>query len=292
MDKQIDISIIIVSYNTAGLLNDCLKSVQKSLVQSEITFEIIVIDNNSTDSTRDMLATSFSTVKTILNSENVGFGRANNQGFLIAQGAYILMLNSDTIVLGNSIEKLYRFCVQKGQVFVGAKLFNADRTPQTSCGPFLNLPVVFAALFLKGDLLGITRFSPNKPKRIDWVSGACIMVPKQILTDDLRFDENIHMYMEEIDLLFRAKKKGIKTYFTPSARIIHYGAASSKDKRKGPVLNIYRGLLYFYKKHYSGISLFILIILLRLKAGFAYLLGQLIGNEYLKETYGEAYKLV
>src|SRR4030042_1254966 len=106
------------------------------------------------------------------------------------------------------IEKRYRFSVRKPNAFIGGKLFNSDRTPQSSCGPFFSLPVVFAALFLRGDRIGLTRYSPNKPRRVDWISGACIMAPKKLFLDGLLFDEKIFMYMEEIDLLYRAKKKG------------------------------------------------------------------------------------
>jgi GT2 family glycosyltransferase len=292
MEESIDLSVIIVSYNTKKLLEDCINSVKKSFIGSSVTYEIIVIDNVSTDGSREMLASSFKDVRVILNDNNVGFGKANNQGMDISRGSYILLLNSDTVVLGDALVKLLHFCRQKNHAFVGAKLLNKDRSPQTSCGPFLTLPVVFAALFLKGDRLGLTRFSPNKPTKVDWISGACIMAPKKLFQDGLKFDESIFMYMEEIDLLYRAAKKGYKTYFTPSAKIVHYGAASSQNKRKQPVLNIFRGLQYFYKRHYSPIELFLLKILLRSKAIGSYIIGLLIGNTYLKETYAEALKLV
>lgn len=292
MEESLDLSIIIVSYNTKQLLEDCLNSVVNSLSGSGVTYEIIVVDNISTDGTRQMLAAKFKDVRTILNDNNVGFGKANNQGINIARGKYILLLNSDTVALGNALVKLLHFCCQKNHAFVGAKLLNNDRSAQTSCGPFLSLPVVFAALFLKGDRLGMTRFSPNKPRRVDWVSGACIMAPKTLFRDGLLFDESIFMYMEEIDLLYRAAKKGYKTYFTPSAKIVHYGAASSQKKRKQPVLNIYRGLEYFYKRHYGPVDLFLLKVLLGIKAAGAYIVGLLMGDSYLKETYAEAFKLV
>ena len=264
----------------------------RSLRRLNGTTEIFVVDNISTDGTRDMLRTKYPQVRTILNATNVGFGKANNQGIAAARGTYILLLNSDTIVHDDAIGKLYRFARTKPNALVGAKLINTDGSDQTSCGPFLTLPVVFAALFLKGDRLGLTRWSPRSVRRVDWVSGACIMAPKSVFLDGLLFDEGIFMYMEEIDLLYRAKEKGYSTYFYPEARITHIGSGSSKDRKKGPVLNIYRGLSYFYGKHYGRTQQVILSVLLKLKAAIAWCIGILTGNEYLKSTYGEAFTMV
>lgn len=287
-----DLSIIIVSYNTKKLTDDCLASIKKSMSGTAITYEVIVVDNVSTDGTREMLAKKYKDVVTILNDENIGFGRANNQGIKKAKGQYILLINSDTLAVTNAIPKLYDFSKNHPRAFVGPKLLNMDRSAQTSCGPFLTLPVIFAALFLKGDVLGITRWSPGKTQYVDWVSGACMIAPKKLFFDDLLFDENIFMYMEEIDLLMRARKKGYRTYFYPGAQIIHLGSGSSTNKRTGPVLNIYKGMLFVYKKHYSRFSLFFLKCLLKKKALISLAIGYITGSEYLKTTYAEAYKLV
>lgn len=287
-----DVSIIIVSFNTMQMTDDCISSVIKSLQGVSFRWEIIVIDNVSTDGTRAMLKEKFPKVTTILNRENIGFGRANNQGIKMAKGEYILLLNSDTLIVSNAIEKLFAFGKQHSNAFVGGKLLNFDRSAQTSCGPFFSLPVVFASLFLQGDRLGITRWSPNSVRKLDWISGACIMAPKKLFMNDLLFDEKIFMYMEEIDLLYRAKQKGYSVYFYPRALIIHLGAGSSTDRRKGPVLNIYKGLLYHYTKYYSRYSLGVLRVLLKAKAIIAWCVGALLGKAYIKETYAEAYKLV
>lgn len=287
-----DLSIIIVSFNTKTLTENCLTSVIKSLASTSVSWEILVVDNVSTDGTREMLAKKFPMVRVIKNDENVGFGRANNQGIKEARGEHVLLLNSDTIVLNNAIGKLLSFGKQHPNAFVGAKLLNLDRSPQTSCGPFFWLPVAFAALFLKGDYLGLTRWSPDRVRKVDWVSGACILGPKKLFMNDLLFDEQIFMYMEEIDLLYRAKKKGYPTYFYPRSLIVHLGGGSSPTKRKGPVLQIYKGLLYFYKKHRSPLALAVLRLFLKTKAIFSWFIGVIVGNAYLRETYAEAYRLV
>lgn len=287
-----DISIIIVSYNTRKLTEDCISSAIRSLKASGLRWEIILVDNVSTDGTREMLKKQFPRIVTILNRENVGFGQANNQGIVAAKGEYILLLNSDTVVLNNAIGKIFSFGKQHQNAFIGPKLLNGDRSVQRSCGPFFSLPVVFASLFLKGDTLGITRWSPGRARKVDWVSGACILAPKKLFMQDLLFDENIFMYMEEIDLLMRARKKGFPTYFYPRSHFVHVGAASSTNKRKGPVLNIYRGLLYLYKKHESPFDLMLLRLMLKTKAGIAWSIGVIMGNVFLKDTYAEAYTLV
>lgn len=287
-----DLSVIIVSFNTNKLTEDCLASTTRSLKFTSLIWEIIVVDNGSVDGTTDMIAKKFPAVRTINNDENVGFGRANNQGLRAAKGEYILLLNSDTVVLNHALGKLYAFAKAHPNAFVGPKLLNPDKSSQTSCGPFFSLPVVFAALFLKGDRLGLTRWSPNRARKVDWVSGACIMAPKRIFMNDLMFDEKIFMYMEEIDLLYRAKKKGFATYFYPRSLIVHLGSGSSTNKRKGPVLNIYKGFLYLFKKHRSGFAVGVLRGMLKTKAVVAWLIGVVTGNTYLKETYAEAYQMV
>ncbi len=288
----LDLSIVIVSFNTKDLTRACLASIYTYLGKTAMSFEVVLVDNVSTDGTRAMLAHEFPQVVTILNDKNVGFGIANNQGTKKARGEYVLYLNSDTLLLDDSLVSCFAFARAHPNSFVGPKLLNHDHTPQTSCGPFFTLPVVFAVLFLKADRLGWTRWSPQKTREVDWVSGACLLGLRKLFMEGLLFDEKIFMYMEEVDLLYRARKLGYKTYFFHECAIVHIGGGSSTNKRKGPVLNIYKGFVYFYKKHYSATSMFFLKIMLKKKAVLARTIGILTGNQYLKETYAEAYRLV
>lgn len=287
-----DLSVIIVSYNTKKLLDDCLAFVYSSLKESNIEMEVIVVDNVSTDGSKEMIRKKYPQVILVANRENVGFGRGNNQGIRKAKGDYILLLNSDTIVQDSAIAKLFHFSQNHPDVFVGPKLYNVDGSPQTSGGPFFSLPVVFASLFLKGDYIGLTRQSPDHTRYIDWVSGACIIAPKKLFMDGLLFDEGIFMYMEEIDLLMRARSRGYRTMFYHEAHITHLGSGSSTNRRKGPVLNIYRGFLYLYKKHYNKVSLAVLRFLLKAKALLAIGIARVTGNGELRSIYEEAYQLV
>lgn len=291
---KIDLSIIIVSYNTKEITKNCLQSINRSLINTKIKYEIIVVDNDSHDGSKELLTKISQNKKNNLiyfqTGENLGFGRGNNYGVKRAKGKYILLLNSDTIVLNRSIEKLFNFYVKNKKTvhFLGAKLLNKDLTPQPSACRFFTLPVIFASLLLKGDYWGLTRFSPNKFKKVDWVSGACILTKKSLYNKLGGFDKNIFMYMEEVDLLYRAKRIGLNTYFYPKSQIIHLGSASSSGKTF-PILQVYKGFLFFYKKHYSFFHLFFLHLILKSKAIIAYIMGKIKGNRYLIETYEKAF---
>ena len=289
---------MIVSFNTRKITHQCLESIFKSFRsyknEDAPSFEIVLIDNASTkDDSASYLADyakKHKNITFVANTENTGFGPANNQGVKLAKGEYVFLLNSDTIVLKDAVHKLFSFYKknEKTKHFIGPKLFNKDMTPQASAAPFYTLPVIIGALFLRGDYWGLTRSSPKEMRRVDWVSGAAIMTRKENFEKAGGFDETIFMYMEEVDLLYRAKNIGMNTYFYPKSKIIHLGSASSNGKTF-PIIQVYKGFLFFYKKHYSKIALICLRFLLRLKAGMAWFLGFVINNDYLKKTYEEAF---
>lgn len=289
------LSIIIISYNTKDITLSCLTSIYKSFEHIKSpTFEIIVIDNHSTDGSIESLKNfqkNHSNFKLIENKENVGFGKANNQGVAQSQGEYLLFLNSDTVILDNAIETLFNFYNANPHIhFLGPKLLEKDgKTSQPSAAPFYTLPVIFAFLLMFGDRLGITRWSPDYTQEVDWVSGACILTKKEYFLDVGRFDESIFMYMDEVDLLYRAKKKNYRVFFYPGAQIIHIGSASSE--KTYPILQAYKGFIFFYKKHYPSWQLYVLKYILLVKAGIGLSIGKLIHNSYLIKTYGEALKI-
>jgi len=294
-----ELSIIIVSYNTKTITQNCLESISKSLKNSRLNYEVIVVDNGSIDGSQAQISnlktqSQSLKLKTIFNKKNVGFGPANNQGVKIATGKYIFMLNSDIVVLNDAIEKIlgwYKTNENKIHLLGGKLLEKDGSTPQPSCGPFYSLPVIFAALFLKGDYWGLTRYSPNQLRKVGWISGACILTKKEYYERLGGFDEGIFLYMEEIDLLYRAHLKKLNTFFCPDARFIHIGFASSGSKTS-PIINVYRGFLYLYKKHFSPASLFFLKLLLQFKALIAIVVGRITGNQYAIKTYEQAIKMV
>jgi len=299
--KNPDLSIVIVSYNTRKITHQCIESIFKSFrsykSQDVPRFEIILIDNGSKidDSPNYLLnyAKKHKSIVFIANESNIGFGPANNQAVKRAKGKYILFLNSDTVILKDALNKLFSFYQKNENTkhFVGPKLLNKDMTSQPSAAKFFTLPVIFATLFLRGDYWGLTRFSPKETRRVDWVSGAAIITKKEYFEKIGGFDENIFMYMEEVDLLYRANKLGFTTFFYHKSKLIHLGSASSNG-RTYPIIQIYRGFIFFYKKHYPKLALFLLRFLLRLKAVVAWFFGYIIDNSYLKKTYEEAFHVV
>lgn len=283
-----DLSIIIPSYNTKALLTRCLISIFTSLEKENFSFEIIVVDNASSDGSPEVVRKKFPHVQLVLNNENVGYGKSNNQAIKKAKGREVLLLNSDIIVQNRAIGALYSFIETKTKVFAGGKLFNEDGSPQPCCGPFFSLPVSALMLFAKGDYWGATRWSPREERKVDWVSGACLMGKKDSFKDVGLFDEGIFMYMEEIDFLYRARMKGYETYVVPQARFTHTGAASSTGSRRTPVVNIYRGLMYFYKKHHRPLAVGLLRVMLYAKALAGVTAGRMIGRRDITATYEEA----
>ncbi len=293
--SQRKISIIIVNWNTKDLLKQCLESLEKESKKVKDQ-EIIVVDNGSTDGSQEYLKklkkSKSQNIKIIENKKNLGFGVANNQGMKIAQGEYILLLNSDTVVKKEAPLKMAEFLAQNPQVgVVGCKLLNPDGLPQPSAGPFPFLRVVFGMLFLEHWWKNLARASFKKTTEVDWVMGAAFMIRRDVFQKVGPMDEGIFMYMDEVEWCFRIKKAGYKVIFYPVAEVIHFFGGSSKTGRRDPILNIYRGLLYFYQKHFPNWKLPLLKIMLKLKAVGALVFGYLTNNNYLKKTYVEAYKI-
>ena len=288
------LSVIILSYNTKDLLKNCLESIRKYTYGLE--FEIIVVDNGSKDeSVEEVKKFKMQNLKLkiIENKTNLGFAGGNNVGIRKALGEYILLLNSDTFLKDNALLKMVKFLDSRPDISVlGPRLLNQDGSFQASVGRFPTLPVVFWMLF-KEHFGGseYVRLSPKEESEVDWLMGAALMARKNIFKKAGLLDENIFMYMEEVEWCYRVKKAGFKIYFYPEAEIIHLWQGSSRTGRKDPILNIYRGLIYFYRKHKNPAELSLLRLLLKLKALGALGLGYIENNQYLKETYGEAFKL-
>lgn len=287
------LSILVISYNTKKLTLRALTSIVKSLSSSFISYEILVLDNGSSDGSFEaMKKLKWPNLKLFQAKTNLGFGKGNNWLAKKARGQYLLLLNSDTQVLDKAISKLLNFYQrQKKYAFIGAKLLNSDLSPQSSCGPLYNPLVALVALFFFGDRLHLTRYSPNRVKTVGWVSGACILTEKSTYDQLQGFDDQIFMYMEEIDLFKRAASLGLKVGFYPDAKIIHHGFASSGNKSQ-PVINVFKGYLYYYQKHYLALANLYIALLLKTKALVGYTVGTLLNNQYLKKTYAQAFKLI
>jgi len=297
------LSIIVVNFNTKDLLRDCLITVFKSLATSfPGEYELIVVDNGSNDNSPQMIKKEFPQVNLIENKENVGFGRANNQAIKRAKGDYILLLNSDTIVSPNSIVMVVRWLRSHPEVgVVGCRLLNKDSTIQPSAGFFPNILRLFLWATFIDDLPGAwsiikpyhvtQRAFYQKEREVDWVTGAFFMLRKEILERVGLFDEKMFMYVEEMELCYRIKKRGFKIYFTPVASAIHLKGGSQKDKNLA-IVEEYRGLRYFFKKHKPQWQRPLLGLILRLGALLRIILFGIIGQDKNKKNvYTEAFKM-
>lgn len=266
------ISIIIVNWNTKDLLRGCLESVYQNPPQGE--FEVFIIDNASTDGSPEMVEKEFPQVKLIKNKENVGFAKANNQAIKLAQGKYILLLNSDTEILPNAFDEMLSLMDKNPKIGVlGCQLLNRDGSIQDSCGYF---PSITATLFTKvqrasmvGRLfkrLPSSQQKVEKEKEVDWVTGACLMVRKEAIEKVELLDEKMFMYFEDNDWCWRFKKAGWKVYVTPKAKVIHHSGASLRKASKRIILDYRKSQYRLYKKHLSWFSLLMLKFSVRIHA--------------------------
>ena len=253
---MIDLSIIIVNWNTRDLLEQCLSSVYATT--HDIPFEVFVVDNASSDGSVEIVRERFPEVQLIENEENLGFAKANNQAIRESKGRYILLLNSDTVVLSGAIERMIEFMDGHPEAgAVGAKLLNPDGSFQASYNDF---PTPLSELVL---LAGLSRvvYNPyypsyppdlsNERRECDWVGGACLMVRKEAIEEVGLLDENYFMYVEEVDWCYRLRKAGWKVYYLPEAQIVHWGGQSSRRERGKARRLLRKSELLFFKKHYG-----------------------------------------
>jgi len=257
-ESNLDVSIILVCWNNKEYLDPCLKSLYDTGMKN--SFDIIVVDNGSTDGSQQMLAEKYPDVKIIQNSENVGLGKASNQGIEATKGRYVLLLNNDTIVNGPSFDFMVDFLNENPKVgAVGGKIFNPDGTVQSCYNNFSTFWEEFLIATRLGELI-----RPGYPsiidaedvKSVDWITSACLMVRRTALDQVGLLDENYFIYGDEADLQYRIKAAGWTIYYLPQATLIHYGGRSMTrwPRRK----MVYRGKMLFYKKNYGPIRTFLL----------------------------------
>jgi GT2 family glycosyltransferase len=244
----VDISIIIVSWNTRDLLAQCLQSVYDTV--GNLAFEVIVVDNASADGSPTMVYDQFPQVRLIENLENEGFARANNQAIDICTGRYVLLLNSDTVVLPDAIERMVTFADTHPQIgALGAELCNGDGSLQPSWAQFPSLVSEWSGRNFRGR----QPYMDGKAYIVDWVGGSCLLVRRQVIEQIGLLDENIFMYSEETDWCYRIVQAGWQIGYLPGAKVIHFGGASSrKQSESRTLIQLYKSKLYFFRKHYGA----------------------------------------
>ena len=246
---------------------DCLKSILADKGLATIPYEIIIVDNNSEDDSVTAFKKINGPIRIIENRTNAGFGIANNQAYKVSRGNYILYLNTDTIILHSAISQALNWLSTHPEAgSMTAQLLNPDKTIQMSGGFFPNWVNTFSWSIGLDDLPLVNKIikpiHPHTPTfythddfftkdhRQDWITGAFMMVRRELIEKTGGFDESYFMYGEELELSYRIKKNfpQLETWYLVGPQIIHIGRASSKNK-KAPTDKEYLGLITFFKKH-------------------------------------------
>ncbi len=224
-----DISVIIVNYNTKQLLSNCLATVFEKT--KDVVFEVIVVDNASIDGSEEYIKERYPNVKWINSGENLGFGKANNMGAKYAIGKYLFLLNSDTLLLNNAIRIFFDYAESHQQANIGALgswLLDKNKNPNNSFGFF---PCAKNEInYLLGKYQLPTKEDTKTEKEVDYIIGADLFIEKRLFDELEGFDKNIFMYYEETDLQCRMAKRGLSRKIIPGPRIIHLEGGSFENK--------------------------------------------------------------
>jgi GT2 family glycosyltransferase len=262
-----ELSIIIVNYNTRDLLRDCLRSIYGS--QGDFHYEVIVVDNCSPDDSVEMVRQEFPQARLIASEINRGYAYANNLGFRQARGHHLLLLNPDTVLPPTALQGMLDFMEEHPDAGVaGPKLVLADGSLDLACRrSFPTLDVAFYRL------VGLSRRYPNSPRynrynlgyldpnqvaEVDSVVGAFMCIRREALDQAGFFDERFFMYAEDIDLCYRIKvDHGWKVYYNPAVVVTHYKAQSTRKRFARMTIEFYRAMWLFHKKHFARRTFFL-----------------------------------
>jgi hypothetical protein len=287
-----ELSIIILNYNTKDLTIECINSLVEQYKQEfeKEQFEIILVDNASSDDSLEAIG-KLKTIglKIIESKENLGFSKGCNLGAKNAIGEYLLFLNSDTEIKDQGFVKMLDYVKKNENVgILGGALKNENGTSQSSAGKFYNLVNLFLML-IGFERLGFLRESPRAIKQVDWVSGAALMIKRKIFEKIGGFEKELFMYGEDMELCYRANKKGFSTYFYPEITLFHKERGSSN--RTFAILNIYQAILFFYRQYKPNWQYQIARFLLYSKSLILKNVGVISKKKYLVETYGQTLEL-
>lgn len=257
-----DLSIIIVNYNTRELTLHALESIYAS--QTEFSYEVILVDNLSSDGSVASIRELHPRVRIIQNDENVGFAKANNQGIALSKGRYVLLLNSDTYVNGDTIQVMATFMEDNPGIGASTcKVVLPDGRLDPACKR--GFPTPLAAFFYLSGLSKIFpkspifnryhlgHLDPNEVNLVDAIVGAFMLVRRDVIDAVGLLDESFFMYGEDIDWCFRIREAGWPIYFYPRTQIVHYKGGSSSSRSTRLIREFYRAMLLFYEKHYRTV---------------------------------------
>jgi hypothetical protein len=263
------LSVVIVNWNTCDMLAQCLQSITvdrgsqfaaplQDIVRQpgrQPSIEVFVVDNASSDGSVQMVKERFPWVRVIENAENLGFAQANNQAIGLAQGRYILLLNSDTVVHSGAFATLIAFMEQTPEAgAAGAHLLNGDGTLQPACQPMLTpwrefLRLLFLDRIFHVATYGAGWWDTEEPRQTEVIKGACLMLRRTALDQTGLLDGSYFMYTEEVDLCFRLTQAGWQIWWVPAAKVTHFGEASSRQVAQSMYIQLYRSKIQFYRKY-------------------------------------------
>lgn len=232
-DRMIDLSIVVISFNTLEMTKACLFSVFENL--DGLSAQVIVVDNNSHDGSAEMVRSQFPTAQLITNSDNRGFAAANNQGFQIAGGRYVLLLNSDTVVLGDVLRQSVEYLRNHPDAgAMGCRVLNADMSMQPTCSGYPSLlRLLFMTICLDRlsgpfDRYLLRSWKRDTERDVEVISGCYLLVRREVIEQVGGLDEDFFFFGEETDWCLRMRKVGWKLKFAPVGEIIHHGGGSVK----------------------------------------------------------------
>ncbi len=249
--EDLCVSIVLVSWNSRADLIPCLRTLYRSPI--EYPFEVIVVDNHSTDNTPDIVVSEFPQVIVIRRAENSGFAAACNAGALVARGEFVLLLNNDTIPDALSLDLLVEFMREHPTcAAAGGRLLNADRSFQAGYAEFSTLLQELVIALHIGERLKAgfpLHHDANRVMEADWLCAACLLVRRSAYLAVGGMDEQFFMYSEEVDLQWRLKRAGWTIFYVPDAETVHFGGRSQDRWRRR--IMVYRGKILFYRKNYG-----------------------------------------
>ncbi len=259
---MIELSVIIVNRNVKELLRQCLQSIRSQWPWPDKGLELIVVDNASGDGSAETISADFPDVKLIRNPDNLGFGRACNQGVALSSGRYIMVLNPDTVIRKGLFRSLIEFMDHTpGAGLAGPKVLNADGSLQPT---FRRFPTYSNIIFSrKSPLSTILPDNPgskkylhqemplDRPRQVEALGGVCLILRKEMLKEVGKFDENIFMYLEDTDLCYRAHLKGWESWVVPQAELIHHWGKSTEQEKQEMAEEHRRSVYYYFGKHYN-----------------------------------------
>lgn len=275
-----DLSFIIVNWNTKRLLVGCLQSIKSTVIN--LTYEVIVLDNGSLDDSVKTVRERFPEVKVIENKQNLGFAKANNIGLSMMRGKYAVLLNTDTILKEKAIKNVVDFMDKNAEVGIcGVQLLNEDGSRQNSIANIPNLMTeltnksLLRRLFPKIYLGKGHRFS--EPVEVESVIGACMVVRRDAIEKIGYLDEDYFFFLEETDWCLRFRKNGWKVFHNPHAEVFHLQGQTAKTVLIGARIEYWRSRYLFFRKHKSVVEQAVLMAGLLLKLSVDLILSFLYG---------------